>query len=43
MVVVGNRGLGPLQYAVRGSVSDTVVREAYWPVLVVHEDDEQGG
>lgn len=35
MVVVGSRGLGPLQYAVRGSVSTHVVREAYCPVLVV--------
>lgn len=40
MVVVGNRGLGPLQYAVRGSVSNTVVREAFCPVLVVRADDE---
>lgn len=42
MVVVGNRGLGPLQYAVRGSVSNTVVREAFCPVLVVRADDELG-
>ena len=40
MAVVGNRGLGPLQYAVRGSVSTTVVREAFCPVLVVRVDDE---
>lgn len=40
MVVVGNRGLGPLQYAVRGSVSNTVVREAFCPVLVVRVGDE---
>lgn len=40
MVVVGNRGLGPLKYAVRGSVSNTVVREAFCPVLVVRADDE---
>lgn len=43
MVVVGNRGLGPLKYAVRGSVSNTVVREAFCPVLVVRVDDELGG
>lgn len=42
MVVVGNRGLGPLQYAVRGSVSSTVVREADCPVLVVRADDPGG-
>lgn len=41
MVVVGNRGLGPLQYAVRGSVSNTVVRESYCPVLVVRVDEER--
>jgi nucleotide-binding universal stress UspA family protein len=38
MVVVGSRGLGPLQYAVRGSVSTYVVREAFCPVLVVRGD-----
>lgn len=43
MVVVGNRGLGPLRYAVRGSVSTTVVREAFCPVLVVPVDGEPGG
>lgn len=36
LVVVGSRGLGRLQYAIQGSVSSTVVREAYCPVLVVH-------
>src|SRR5215217_4230133 len=36
LVVVGSRGLGRLQYAVQGSVSSTVVREAQCPVLVVH-------
>lgn len=43
MAVVGNRGLGPLQYAVRGSVSTTVVREAFCPVLVVRADDDPTG
>ena len=36
LVVVGSRGLRRLQYAVQGSVSSTVVREAECPVLVVH-------
>ncbi|MDQ3926621.1 MAG: universal stress protein [Actinomycetota bacterium] len=36
LVVVGSRGLGRLQYAVQGSVSSIVVREAECPVLVVH-------
>jgi nucleotide-binding universal stress UspA family protein len=38
LVVVGSRGLGRLEYAVQGSVSSTVVRDAYCPVLVVHGD-----
>ena len=38
LVVVGSRGLNRLQYALKGSVSSTVVREAYCPVLVVHGD-----
>lgn len=43
MAVVGSRGLGPLQYAVRGSVSTTVVRDADCPVLVVRADDDPAG
>lgn len=38
LVVVGSRGLGRLQYALQGSVSSTVVRDALCPVLVVHGD-----
>lgn len=38
-VVVGSRGLGPLQDTVQNSVSSTVVREASCPVLVVHGDE----
>ena len=38
-VVVGSRGLGPLQDARQNSVSSTVVREASCPVLVVHGDE----
>lgn len=40
MVVVGSRGLSRLQYALQGSVSSTVVQEAYCPVLVMHGDYE---
>jgi nucleotide-binding universal stress UspA family protein len=36
--VVGSRGLGRLEYAIQGSVSSAVVREALCPVLVVHGD-----
>jgi nucleotide-binding universal stress UspA family protein len=38
-VVVGSRGLGPLQDTVQNSVSSIVVREATCPVLVVHGDE----
>jgi nucleotide-binding universal stress UspA family protein len=38
LVVVGSRGLGRLKYAIQGSVSSAVVREALCPVLVVHGD-----
>ncbi|MGF1473678.1 MAG: universal stress protein [Rubrobacteraceae bacterium] len=40
IVVVGSRGLNRIQYALQGSVSSQVVREAYCPVLVVHGDHE---
>jgi nucleotide-binding universal stress UspA family protein len=40
LVVIGSRGLSRIQYALQGSVSSTVVREAYCPVLVVHGDYE---
>lgn len=40
MAVVGSRGLSRLQYALQGSVSSQVVRDAYCPVLVVHGDHE---
>jgi nucleotide-binding universal stress UspA family protein len=35
LVVLGSRGLGALKRAVMGSVSDSVVRHAHGPVLVV--------
>lgn len=38
LVVVGSRGLGRLRYALGGSVSAAVVRDAYCPVLVVHRE-----
>ena len=36
LAVVGSRGLGRLRYALGGSVSAAVVRDAYCPVFVVH-------
>lgn len=41
LVVVGSRGLGRLQYALQGSVSSTVVREADCPVLVIRGDRDR--
>jgi nucleotide-binding universal stress UspA family protein len=35
---VGSRGLGPLRRALMGSVSDSVVRHAHCPVLVVRQE-----
>lgn len=35
MIVVGSRGLGGVRRALMGSVSDSVVRHAHCPVLVV--------
>ena len=37
LIVLGSRGLGPLRRALMGSVSDSVVRHAHSPVLVVRE------
>lgn len=37
MIIVGSRGLGGVRRALLGSVSDSVVRHAHCPVLVVRE------
>lgn len=39
MVVIGSRGLGGIRRALVGSVSDSVVRHAHCPVLVVRRTD----
>jgi nucleotide-binding universal stress UspA family protein len=39
LVVVGSRGLGGIRRALMGSVSDSVVRHAHCPVLVVRRDE----
>ena len=39
-VVVGSRGLGGIRRALIGSVSDSVVRHAHCPVLVVRKEEE---
>ena len=40
MVVLGSRGLGAMRRALMGSVSDSVVRHAHCPVLVVRESND---
>ena len=40
LVVVGSRGLGGIRRALIGSVSDSVVRHAHCPVLVVRKEKQ---
>jgi nucleotide-binding universal stress UspA family protein len=40
LIVVGSRGLGGVRRALMGSVSDSVVRHAHCPVLVVRKADD---
>ena len=39
LIVVGSRGLGGLRRALLGSVSDSVVRHAHCPVMVVRKEE----
>jgi nucleotide-binding universal stress UspA family protein len=41
LIVMGSRGLGGIRRALMGSVSDSVVRHAHCPVLVVRPEQEQ--
>ncbi len=43
LTVLGSRGLGGVRRALMGSVSDSVVRHAHNPVLVVREDHGRDG
>jgi len=43
LTVLGSRGLGGVRRALMGSVSDSVVRHAHNPVLVVRKDQSQSG
>ena len=40
LIVVGSRGLGGIRRALMGSVSDSVVRHAHCPVMVVRPEKE---
>ena len=40
LIVLGSRGLGGIKRALMGSVSDSVVRHAHCPVLVVRREDD---
>jgi nucleotide-binding universal stress UspA family protein len=40
LIVLGSRGLGGVKRALMGSVSDSVVRHAQCPVLVVRKEDD---
>jgi nucleotide-binding universal stress UspA family protein len=40
LIVLGSRGLGGVKRALMGSVSDSVVRHAHCPVLVVRNEDK---
>ena len=39
LIVIGSRGLGGIRRALIGSVSDSVVRHAHCPVLVVRKEE----
>jgi nucleotide-binding universal stress UspA family protein len=41
LIVMGSRGLGGMRRALMGSVSDSVVRHAHCPVMVVRYEREQ--
>ena len=41
LIVVGSRGRSPLKRTLMGSVSDSVVRHAHCPVLVVRGGDRR--
>jgi nucleotide-binding universal stress UspA family protein len=41
LIVMGSRGLRGVRRALIGSVSDSVVRHAHCPVLVVRAEKEQ--
>ena len=43
LIVLGSRGRGGIRRALMGSVSDSVVRHAHCPVLVVRNEKQEAG
>jgi nucleotide-binding universal stress UspA family protein len=43
LIVMGSRGLGGVRRALIGSVSDSVVRHAHCPVMIVRPDKQRAG
>ena len=41
LIVIGSRGMGGVRRALMGSVSDSVIRHAHCPVLVVRKEKHQ--
>ena len=41
LIVMGSRGLGGIRRALMGSVSESVIRHAHCPVMVVRPEQEQ--
>jgi len=41
LIVIGSRGRGGIRRTLMGSVSDSVVRHAHCPVMVVRPEEEQ--
>jgi nucleotide-binding universal stress UspA family protein len=39
LIVMGSRGLGGVRRALLGSISDSVVRHAHCPVMVVRQEE----
>jgi nucleotide-binding universal stress UspA family protein len=39
LIVMGSRGLGGVMRALMGSISDSVVRHAHCPVMVVRQEE----
>jgi nucleotide-binding universal stress UspA family protein len=43
LIVMGSRGLGGMRRALMGSVSDSVVRHAHCPVMIVRPEKQRAG